>query len=57
MPTDYELAEGDKFASVIYIIGAVLAIFTADKAQQMLVQQKSKGETSSVPNPARHNRP
>lgn len=45
MPTDFELAGWDKIASVIYIIGSVIAIIAADKAQQILIRQQPNNET------------
>ncbi|MGE5678009.1 MAG: hypothetical protein ACM3ZR_08135 [Pseudomonadota bacterium] len=47
MPTDFELAEGEKVASVVYIIGAVLAIITSDKAESELIQQQIGGGAPS----------
>lgn len=49
MPTDIELAELEKVASVIYIIGAIIAIISANKTQQMKIQGQT---TFSVPTPA-----
>ena len=47
MPTDFELAEWDKFASYIYIIGSVIAVIASNKDEQLLVQEQTGGKKTS----------
>lgn len=50
MPSDYELAEQEKVASVIYIIAAIITIISANRTQQMeLEKQISGGVSSNIP--------
>ena len=52
MPTVFELAEWEKIASVIYIVGSVLTIIAANETQRMEVQSQTSSEAASATQPA-----
>lgn len=46
MPSDFELAELEKVAAVIYITGAIVTIISANKTQQIQIQKQLIGRDS-----------